>query len=336
MLALFLTQRCDLETNFPSIGVKAQCHGGTARQNDQLRQLLVVAQRLGEARAAGEHFHLTHLPGYLQDDDGQAAQRLCRLLQGLLHLRVARGTQLLAQPFSCGLLVAVEQHVDDAVVKACLFECFDKGEALAGLVIAPDQHGGAIMQVQQPAELGLAHGAFKTRHTAAEHLRCRAWTCSRGISTAGSAAWNWLWITRFIIRLRSSASCKSLRARSWSPMRACCTVCKKSMEVTHAVKPAAVMPIPPTAFAIGPPACTRVNMARMPCHITAELTKQRLQNNLDTQISAKRNMQELLATACEALSASRRLFQEQREHKASKSASIWKCIDGPGPTRLPH
>ena len=112
--------------------------------------------------------------------------------------------------------------------------------------------------------------------------------------------------------------------------------CKKSMEVTHAVKPAAVMPTPPTAFAIEPPACTRVNMARMPCHITAELTKQRLQNNLDTQISAKRNMQELLATACEALSASRRLFQEQREHKASKSASIWKCIDGPGPTRLPH
>ena len=170
MLALFLTQRCDLETNFPSIGVKAQCHGGTARQNDQLRQLLVVAQRFGEARAAGEHFHLTHLPGYLQDDDGQAAQRLCRLLQGLLHLRVARGTQLLAQPFFCDLLVAAEQHVDDALVKACLFECFEKGEALAGLVIAPDQHGGAIMQVQQPADLGLAQ-PWSMKNKAHEDLR---------------------------------------------------------------------------------------------------------------------------------------------------------------------
>ena len=255
LLALFLTQRCDLETNFPSIGVKAQCHGGTGRQNDQLRQLLVVAQRLGEARAAGEHFHLTHVPRNFQDDDGQAAQRLCRLLQGLLDLRVAGGTQLLAQPFFCGLLVAAKQHVDNALVKACVFACLEKGEALAGLVIAPDQHGGAIMQVQQPADLGLAHGAFKTKHTAAEHLRCRAWTCSRGISIAGSAAWNWLWITRAVRRARSFASCKCFRTTS--------------MEVTHAVKPAAVMPTPPTIFVIGPPACTRVNMARMPCHITA-------------------------------------------------------------------
>ena len=34
-------------------------------------------------------------------------------------------------------------------------------------------------------------------------------------------------------------------------------------------------------------------------------------------------MQELLATAFEALSASRRLFQELQEHKASKSAYTW-------------
>mmetsp|Transcript_112844 Transcript_112844/g.158317 ORF Transcript_112844/g.158317 Transcript_112844/m.158317 type:complete len:298 (-) Transcript_112844:36-929(-) len=155
LLALLLAQWSDLEANFPSIGVKGQRHGGTARQNDHLRQLRVVAQRLGEPRAAGENFHLTHLSGYLQDDDGQAAQRPCRLLQGLLDLHVAGGTQLLAQPLFCDLLVAVELHMDDALVKACLFACLEKGEALAGLVIPPDQQGGAIMQVQQPADLGL-------------------------------------------------------------------------------------------------------------------------------------------------------------------------------------
>ena len=68
-------------------------------------------------------------------------------------------------------------------------------------------------------------------------------------------------------------------------------------------------------------------MARMRCNITTKLTKQRLQSNLDTQVSAKRNMQELLATAFEALSASRRLFQELQEHKASKSAYTWNYID---------
>ena len=60
--------------------------------------------------------------------------------------------------------------MDDALVKACLFECFDKGEALAGLVIAPDQHGGAIMQVQQPADLGLAQ-PWSMKNKAHEDLR---------------------------------------------------------------------------------------------------------------------------------------------------------------------
>ena len=69
---------------------------------------------------------------------------------------MAGGTQLLAKPFSCGLLVAVELDVDDALVKACLLACLEDGEALAGLMIPPDQQGGAISQVQQPADLGLA------------------------------------------------------------------------------------------------------------------------------------------------------------------------------------
>ena len=78
-----------------------------------------------------------------------AAQRLCFLFQGLLGLDVAGGTQLLAKPFSCDLRVAVELHVDDALVKACLFACLEERKALAGLVVAPNEHGGAVIQIQE-------------------------------------------------------------------------------------------------------------------------------------------------------------------------------------------
>ena len=153
LLTLFLSQRCDLAPNFAGIRVKAQCHGVAARQNNHLRQFRVVAQRLGEARAAGENFHLTHLPRNFQNDDGHSAQGLCGLLprpqRGRGH-PAAGEAFLLRSPCRCWF------DMDDALVTACLLACLEDGEALAGLMIPPDQQGGAISQVQQPADLGLA------------------------------------------------------------------------------------------------------------------------------------------------------------------------------------
>ena len=60
--------------------------------------------------------------------------------------------------------------VDDALTKACLFQSLEEGKALTGQVVAPDQHGGAVIQIQQALHADLAQQGETQSDTDADDL----------------------------------------------------------------------------------------------------------------------------------------------------------------------